>query len=90
MSCSKEVSITELVAPSCVPWNAQAPASGTTRLPICTRSEADTVFFGGYQFPFLDPELPEDLVPAPDCRAEALRLFHDLYPALAPTFHATP
>lgn len=36
------------------------------------------------EFPTLDPELPEDLVPPPDCRAEALRLFHDLYPALAP------
>ncbi len=36
------------------------------------------------EFPFLDPELPEDLVPAPAHRAEALRLFHDLYPALAP------
>lgn len=35
------------------------------------------------EFPFLDPELPEDLVPAPDCRAEAVRLFHELYPALA-------
>jgi phenylacetic acid degradation operon negative regulatory protein len=36
------------------------------------------------EFPFHDPELPEDLVPAPKHRAEALRLFHDLYPALAP------
>jgi phenylacetic acid degradation operon negative regulatory protein len=36
------------------------------------------------EFPFLDPELPEDLVPAPKHRAEALRLFNDLYPALAP------
>ncbi|MFI7679374.1 PaaX family transcriptional regulator C-terminal domain-containing protein [Actinophytocola sp. NPDC049390] len=36
------------------------------------------------EFPTLDPELPADLVPAPECRAEALRLFHDLYPALAP------
>lgn len=35
------------------------------------------------EFPFLDPELPEDLVPAPEHRAEAVRLFHDLYPALA-------
>jgi phenylacetic acid degradation operon negative regulatory protein len=35
------------------------------------------------EFPSLDPELPEDLVPAPPCRAEALRLFHVLYPALA-------
>jgi phenylacetic acid degradation operon negative regulatory protein len=35
------------------------------------------------EFPFLDPELPEDLVPAPRHRAEALALFHDLYPALA-------
>ncbi|MPZ84614.1 MAG: PaaX family transcriptional regulator [Actinophytocola sp.] len=36
------------------------------------------------EFPFLDPELPEDLVPAPKHRAEALRLFHDMYPTLAP------
>ncbi|HEV2780435.1 MAG TPA: PaaX family transcriptional regulator C-terminal domain-containing protein [Actinophytocola sp.] len=36
------------------------------------------------EFPFLDPELPEDLVPAPRHRAEAVRLFHNLYPALAP------
>jgi phenylacetic acid degradation operon negative regulatory protein len=36
------------------------------------------------EFPFLDPELPEDLVPAPKHRAGALRLFHDLYPSLAP------
>jgi phenylacetic acid degradation operon negative regulatory protein len=35
------------------------------------------------EFPSLDPELPEDLVAAPPCRAEALRLFHSLYPALA-------
>lgn len=35
------------------------------------------------EFPFLDPELPEDLVPAPRHRAAALALFHDLYPALA-------
>jgi phenylacetic acid degradation operon negative regulatory protein len=36
------------------------------------------------QFPFLDPELPADLVPSPPHRAEAVRLFHDLYAALAP------
>lgn len=36
------------------------------------------------QFPFLDPELPEDLVASPPHRAEAVRLFHDLYDALAP------
>lgn len=36
------------------------------------------------QFPFLDPELPEDLVAAPPHRVEAVRLFHDLYGALAP------
>jgi phenylacetic acid degradation operon negative regulatory protein len=36
------------------------------------------------EFPFLDPELPEDLVPVPDYRADAVQLFHDLYPALAP------
>jgi phenylacetic acid degradation operon negative regulatory protein len=35
------------------------------------------------EFPSLDPELPEDLVPPPPCRADALRLFHFLYPALA-------
>ncbi|MGH9110809.1 MAG: PaaX family transcriptional regulator C-terminal domain-containing protein, partial [Acidimicrobiales bacterium] len=36
------------------------------------------------QFPSLDPELPEDLVPAPQHRPEAVGLFHDLYAALAP------
>jgi phenylacetic acid degradation operon negative regulatory protein len=36
------------------------------------------------QFPFLDPELPEELVAAPPHRAEAVGLFHDLYDALAP------
>jgi phenylacetic acid degradation operon negative regulatory protein len=35
------------------------------------------------EFPSVDPELPEDLVPAPAYRADALRLFHFLYPALA-------
>jgi phenylacetic acid degradation operon negative regulatory protein len=35
------------------------------------------------QFPFLDPELPTDLLPPPPHRAPAVRLFHDLYPALA-------
>jgi phenylacetic acid degradation operon negative regulatory protein len=34
------------------------------------------------EFPSLDPELPADLVPAPAHRDEAVRLFHDLYPAL--------
>jgi phenylacetic acid degradation operon negative regulatory protein len=36
------------------------------------------------EFPFLDPELPESLVPPPGHRAEAVWLFHDLYPALVP------
>jgi phenylacetic acid degradation operon negative regulatory protein len=36
------------------------------------------------QFPAFDPELPEDLVPEPQHRPEAVRLFHDLYAALAP------
>jgi phenylacetic acid degradation operon negative regulatory protein len=36
------------------------------------------------QFPFLDPELPPDLVAPPPGRAEAVDLFHSLYPALAP------
>jgi phenylacetic acid degradation operon negative regulatory protein len=36
------------------------------------------------EFPTIDPDLPASLVPAPKHRAEALRLFHDLYPALAP------
>jgi phenylacetic acid degradation operon negative regulatory protein len=35
------------------------------------------------EFPFLDPELPVDLVSPPSHRAAALTLFHDLYPALA-------
>lgn len=36
------------------------------------------------EFPFLDPELPANLVPVPAHRDEAVRLFHDLYPALEP------
>ncbi|MCP2260688.1 transcriptional regulator, PaaX family [Streptoalloteichus tenebrarius] len=36
------------------------------------------------QFAFLDPELPEDVAPPPAHRAEAVRLFHDLYTALDP------
>ncbi|WP_020666766.1 PaaX family transcriptional regulator [Amycolatopsis nigrescens] len=35
------------------------------------------------QFPAQDPELPEELVPAPPRRVEAVALFHDLYTALA-------
>lgn len=36
------------------------------------------------QFPTLDPELPTDLVAPPAGRADAVALFHDLYPALEP------
>jgi phenylacetic acid degradation operon negative regulatory protein len=36
------------------------------------------------QFAVLDPELPEDLVAAPEGRAAAIDLFHHRYPALAP------
>jgi phenylacetic acid degradation operon negative regulatory protein len=36
------------------------------------------------QFAFVDPELPEDLVAAPEGRAAAIELFHTRYPALAP------
>jgi phenylacetic acid degradation operon negative regulatory protein len=36
------------------------------------------------QYPLLDPELPAQLVTPPRARAEAVTLFHDLYPALAP------
>jgi phenylacetic acid degradation operon negative regulatory protein len=35
------------------------------------------------QFPSLDPELPTDLADPPTGRAEAVELFHTLYPALA-------
>ncbi|WP_026424319.1 PaaX family transcriptional regulator [Actinokineospora inagensis] len=35
------------------------------------------------QFALLDPELPEDLVPAPAHRRAAVELFHTTYPALA-------
>lgn len=35
------------------------------------------------QFPFADPDLPESLVSAPEHRAEAVDLFHDLYHTLA-------
>jgi phenylacetic acid degradation operon negative regulatory protein len=36
------------------------------------------------QFAVLDAELPESLIPVPEHREPAVRLFHDLYPALAP------
>jgi phenylacetic acid degradation operon negative regulatory protein len=36
------------------------------------------------QFAFVDPELPDDLVAAPEGRAAAIDLFHTRYPALAP------
>lgn len=36
------------------------------------------------QFALLDPELPQDLVAAPEGRAAAIDLFHTRYPALAP------
>ncbi|WP_406642715.1 PaaX family transcriptional regulator C-terminal domain-containing protein [Amycolatopsis sp. WGS_07] len=36
------------------------------------------------EFPSLDPELPSELIPAPETRAAAVELFHDLYSALAP------
>lgn len=36
------------------------------------------------QFPFRDPELPEELIKPPERRAEAVTLFHELYSALAP------
>lgn len=39
---------------------------------------------GFRQFPSLDPELPEDLVPTPGDRPEAVRLFHELYETMAP------
>lgn len=35
------------------------------------------------QFPFLDPELPSDVASPPEHRASAVKLFHDLYEALA-------
>lgn len=36
------------------------------------------------QFPLHDPELPAELVDAPEHRAEAVALFHDLYAKLGP------
>jgi phenylacetic acid degradation operon negative regulatory protein len=36
------------------------------------------------QFPFLDPELPDELMPAPERRTRAVALFHDRYAALEP------
>jgi phenylacetic acid degradation operon negative regulatory protein len=35
------------------------------------------------RFPSLDPELPADIADPPPARADAVALFHDLYPALA-------
>ena len=39
------------------------------------------------QFPFLDPGLPDDLVPTDGQRAKAVELFHDLYRSLAEPAH---
>src|SRR5215218_3649069 len=39
------------------------------------------------QFPFLDPGLPEDLVPTRGQRARAVDLFHELYGSLAEPAH---
>jgi phenylacetic acid degradation operon negative regulatory protein len=39
------------------------------------------------QFPFLDPGLPEDLVPTHGQRARAVDLFHELYGSLAKPAH---
>jgi phenylacetic acid degradation operon negative regulatory protein len=39
------------------------------------------------QFPFLDPGLPEDLVPTQGQRALAVELFHELYRSLAQPAH---
>ena len=36
------------------------------------------------QFAFVDPELPTNLIAAPDGRAAAIDVFHTRYPALAP------
>ena len=36
------------------------------------------------QFAFVDPELPDDLITAPEGRAAAIDLFHTRYPELAP------
>ncbi|WP_051399964.1 PaaX family transcriptional regulator [Haloechinothrix halophila] len=36
------------------------------------------------QFPFRDPELPAELIAAPEQRADAVALFHELYATLAP------
>lgn len=40
------------------------------------------------RFPPIDPELPEDLLPEPIQRSEAVGLFHEIYDALAPASEA--
>ncbi|CAM4165623.1 PaaX family transcriptional regulator C-terminal domain-containing protein [Kibdelosporangium persicum] len=57
------------------------PADLTGRAALLLRTRLAHQF---RQFPFLDPELPACLVPPPAHRAQAVRLFHDLYTALAP------
>ncbi|TCO46517.1 PaaX family transcriptional regulator [Actinocrispum wychmicini] len=57
------------------------PATVTDRQALVLRTRLTHTF---RQFPFLDPELPAGLVPPPVHRADAVRLFHDLYTALAP------
>jgi phenylacetic acid degradation operon negative regulatory protein len=56
-------------------------AALTDRAALVLRTKLTHTF---RQFPFLDPELPSGLVPPPAHRVEAVRLFHDLYTALAP------
>jgi phenylacetic acid degradation operon negative regulatory protein len=56
------------------------PQAGDDRQVLLLRTRLVHTF---REFPFADPELPATLVPAPAHRDTAVRLFHDMYPALA-------
>jgi phenylacetic acid degradation operon negative regulatory protein len=55
---------------------ADALADLTEREAFLLRTRLAHIF---RQFPFLDPELPDDVIPAPDERMRAIALFHDVY-----------
>lgn len=62
-------------------YRAVEPATLEAKAAFATRTRLTHEF---RQYPLLDPELPAHLVPPPAARADAVALFHELYPALAP------
>ena len=60
--------------------SARARAGLSDREAFLVRTRLVHMFRG---FPFVDPELPEDLAPLSRSRGEAVAMFHDLYEGLA-------